>query len=90
MSPEKKLILEVVESVQGGKGPSLIPDLVKRFIEKGLPPERVPDLLQELVDEGELVEVEYNLPMENVNHMLKSIYLPKGTKARLINAEPLN
>lgn len=86
MTP-KELIIKVVESVQGGKGPELVPVLIREFAASGLATDNIPILLQELVDENKLVEVEYVLP--SLDFRLKSIYLPKGTKARLVNAQPL-
>lgn len=40
-------------------------------------------IIEELIKEGEIVEIEYNLP--NMEYRTKSFYLPKGTTVNIVN-----
>ena len=83
----KRVVIDSVTSRQGCKATELCVDeiVVKAFVEyvAGCSMTReqagtLPDLLEELVKEGNLVEVEYVLPM--LDCRIKSFLLPANTK----------
>lgn len=73
----KKLIVEIVESVQGCKATELAANS-KIAIEVG---SNLVDLIEELIQEGELAGIEYIVP--NLPDRRKLYLFPKGTKAKI-------
>lgn len=82
MTPLEEFITRMVEDKGPIKGVDLAVEVAKH--QHGVLPDEITTTLESLVERGELVEVEYIL--ERMDYRVKSIYLPKGTKAKVREA----
>ena len=86
MDALKRAIVEMVEEEQGVKATELIPQIAIKHPELIVVLNDLPETLEQLVHEGELVEVEYVLPL--MSYKTKSWYLPKGTQVIVHDGRP--
>ena len=73
----KILVVNAVTALQGCKATELAASVAFAFDEHSLP-----ELIDELVAEGELLELEYEVP--TMPYRSKSFLLPKGTSLSLV------
>lgn len=75
----REIILRLVNSHQGMKNVELVLNVMGVIGPSVFDLHLFHEELNALVQEGEIIELEYVLP-GMLNHMVKSIYFPKGTE----------
>ena len=81
----KNLVVQAVIELQGCKSTQLVvsDQLKDLYLAENASDLHLENLLADLVANGQLIEIEYELP--NLNCRIKSFYLPKGTTVRVFN-----
>ena len=79
--------IRLVSDLQGIKGVDLVLGLAIFSADGNANADEITKTISDLVNEGEIVEIEYVLPL--LAFRTKSFYLPKGTEAHLVEGEVL-
>lgn len=72
-------IIRIVNNNQGLKGTELVLKLMSADL--NIEATTLLKAIDEVVQDGEIIEVEYTLPM--MNYRVKSMYFPKGTVIKI-------